>query len=139
MTGQSAGSKHFVMLLNARGTSLDAKYQQRESTLGHPPGREVVKQLVAILFDEHSCPLVVKLCQFGYYMPHRLVKHKKKRLVQENYKIFILSYLFTYLLVSEFQEVFVFLQLLPVPDEILRDVLISSLKSPYLQFSQMCE
>lgn len=62
MTGQSVGSKHFVMLLSAWGTRLDTKYQQGESTLGHPPGREVVKQLVAKLFGEHSCPPVVKLC-----------------------------------------------------------------------------
>lgn len=34
-----------------------------QSTLGHPPDKETVEQLVAKLFDKHSCPLVVKLWQ----------------------------------------------------------------------------
>lgn len=38
---------------------------------------------------------------------------------------------------SEYREVFAFLQFLPAPDEILRDALISILKSPYIQFSQI--
>lgn len=136
MTGQSARSKHFVMLLSAWGAHLDTKYQQRESTLGHPPGREVVKQLVANLFDEHSCPLVVKFCYIQLlHIAHLLVKHthkKKKKIIK-----YLFPHIYSRLLVSEFREFFVFLQLFPAPDEILRDALISGLKSPYIQFSQI--
>lgn len=58
-------------------------------------------------------------------MSHRLVK-QKKGLEEENDKIFILSYSFTSLLVSESQEVFAVLQLFPPSNEILRDILSAS-------------